>query len=324
MRVRYWRIVLLQVLIIALGAAAAPTRAQEPPLITIAATANDSTTSALYAVKAGLFKKAGLNVKLVPMSSGSAVVTAVAGGAVQIGNVGIVIVIAAHTKHIPFTVIGPSAMFDDSASRLGGLTVRKDSSIRTARDFNGKTIAVPGLNDLAALGFQAWADKNGGDSSTVRYIEMPSSVALPAVASGRVDATYLTTPLLTQGLENGSVRVVTDMLSAISKRFIVLAWITTDDYAAKNRDVIERFARVMHESALYCNAHQTETVDMIAEFAKLDPAVVRNMTRATFAPYITPALIQPLIDAAAKYKAIDAPFDAQELISPYVLRAPSR
>ncbi len=33
-------------------------------------------------------------------------------------------------------------------------------------------------------------------------------------------------------------------------------------------------------------------------------------------------MIQPLVDVAAKYKAIDKPFPAQELFSPYALKPP--
>ena len=69
----------------------------------------------------------------------------------------------------------------------------------------------------------------------------------------------------------------------------------------------------MHDAAVYCNAHQSETVDMIAQFANLDPNVVRRMARVTFAEYLTPAEIQPLVNVAAKYKVIDHAFSAARI-----------
>lgn len=290
-------------------------------MIVIAASANDSTTSGLYAYKAGLFKKAGLNVRFTPMSSGAAVAAAVAGGSVQIGSSSLINMISAHAKHIPFTLVGTSAMYSPGDAKFVGLVVAKDSPYRTARDLDGKTFAVPGLKDLNTVAAMAWLDRNGGDSSTVRFVEMPSEPSLQAVIGGRIDATILTTPFLTQGLATGKLRELSDGYGAIAREYIELAWFTTDDYASKNPDVIVRFSRVMHDAAVYCNAHQAETVDMIAELAKLDPAVVRTMPRVQFAPYLSAALIQPLVDAAAKYKVIDAPFNAQELISPYAEHA---
>lgn len=310
-------------LLVAALALAAGTRAsaQEAPAIKIAAPANDTVTSALYAVKAGLFKKAGLNVEVTAMNSGSAVAAAVAGGAVQIGNSSLITIIEAHAKKIPFTLVATSGMIETDVP-YAALVVRKDSPIRNARDLNGKTISTPGLKDFNAISSMAWIDQNGGDSTTVRYIELSAPASLQAVAEGRVDATIIGTPFLTLGLENGSVRVLGKAFDAVAKRFIHIGWFTTEEYAAKNRDVIERFARVMHDAALYCNAHQAETADLIVEFGKVDPKIATRMARVTFAEYLTAPMIQPLIDVAVKYKAIDQRFNAQELISPYALKPP--
>jgi NitT/TauT family transport system substrate-binding protein len=310
----------LAALIVSFGPAAP---AQETPLIRIAAPPNDTATSALYAVKAGLFKRAGLNVELTPMNSGAAVASAVAGGAVQFGNSSLVTLIEAHAKHIPFTLVATSGMIETNVP-YAAFVVRKDAPYKTARDLNGKTIATPALRDLNAIAIMDWVDQNGGDSSSLHFIELPASATLQAIADGRVDAAILGTPILTQGLETGQIRVFAKAFDAIAKRFIHIAWFTTEDYAAKNRAIVERFARVMHDAAVYCNAHQSETVDMIAEFGKLDPNVVRRMARVTFAEYLTAPEIQPLVDVAAKYRVIDRPFNAQELISPYALKPPRR
>jgi NitT/TauT family transport system substrate-binding protein len=303
-------------LVCARPAAAQPS---SPPVIQLAASTNDSTTPALYAIKAGLFKKAGLNVELTPMASGAAVAAAVAGGAVQIGNSSLLALIEAHTKHIPFTIVGTSAMIERNVL-YGALLVRKDSQIRSARDLNGKTFAVPALKDFDSISSLAWIDQNGGDSSTVRYIELSSSASIAALADGRIDATILAEPLLTQAMISGNVRVLGNAFDAIAHRYIYIGWFTTEDYALKNRDTIERFARVMHDASVYCNAHPAETAALIIDFGKLDPKIAGKMTRVTFAEYLNPQMIQPLVDTAAKYKAIDKSFDAKELISPYALK----
>jgi NitT/TauT family transport system substrate-binding protein len=315
MRSTAWLLVLAFAL-----ASGSPAPAQEAT-IKIAAPANDTVTSALYALKAGLFKRAGLNVELNAMNSGSAVAAAVAGGAIQIGNSSLVTIIEAHAKKVPFTLIATSGMIETDVP-YAALVVKRDSPIRSARDLNGKTIASPALKDLNAISSMAWVDANGGDSSTVRFVELSAPAALQAVVEGRIDASILGTPVLTTGLESGQVRVLGKAFDAIAKRFIHIGWFTTEDYAGKNRDVVERFARVMHDAAVYCNAHQAETADLIVEFGKVDPKLASRMARVTFAEYLTAPMIQPLIDVAAKYKAIDQRFNAAELISPYALKPP--
>jgi NitT/TauT family transport system substrate-binding protein len=305
-------------------AGSSPIPAQQSPVIQMAASSNDSTTAAVYAVKAGLFKAAGLNVQLTPMSSGSAVAAAVAGGAVQIGGSSLLSLVAARAKGIPFVLVAGSAIFDDGDANYVQLVVRKDSALRTARELNGKTLAVPGLKDLNAIASMAWIDQNGGDSSTVHFIELSGPASVQAIADGRVDATILTTPFLAQALEGGSARVLGNAYAAIGKQILVTAWFTTEEFASKNRPVIERFSRIMRDAAIYCNAHQAETVDLIAEFGKIDPNVIRRMARARFASSLSAPMIQPIVDAAAKYKVIDGSFNAQDLISPYAVRSNSR
>lgn len=307
---------------VAAAAAGLPARAQAAP-ITIAASTFDSSTSGVYAAKAGLFKNAGLNVVFTPMNV-SAILPALAGGSIQFANSNLLNVIEGHARKAPFTVVAPSAYFNESdIPGYIGMVAKKEAAIASGRDLNGKIVAVPSIGDLNTLASRSYIDKNGGDSTTVKFIEMPAPSALTAVIDGRVDATILNTPFLMTALEGGKVKLVTDAYNWIAPRFLGLGWLTTEDYAAKDRDAVEKFVRVMHDANIYCNAHQAETADMMAELAKADPLLERRMKRIQFAEYLVPAEIQPLIDVSAKYKVIEAAFPAQDLISPLALK-PSR
>ena len=168
-----------------------------------------------------------------------------------------------------------------------------------------------------------WVDKNGGDSTTLKFIEMSGPVALSAIEEGRIDGADLNTPTLTRAIEGGKLRVLAQVFDAIAPRFANTGWFTTEDYAAKNRSVVEKFARAMTDASIYCNAHHADTVAMVAQNAKIDEKMVARMARITFGDYLRPADIQPLIDVAFKYKTISKSFDAKALISPYALKPPS-
>jgi NitT/TauT family transport system substrate-binding protein len=307
----------------ALAAPAVPRAALavDAPLLRLAAPANDTATSALYAVHAGLYTKVGLNVDLKPMNSGAAATAAVAGGAVDVGLSSLITLIAAHGRGLPFTLIAPSGIISSDVPFTGFL-VRKDAPIASGRDLNGKTVASPALRDLNAIASMAWIDANGGDSQSVRFVELSQPASIAALDEGRIDGMILGTPTLTEALATGKFRVLADAFTAVSKRFEHIAWFTTTDYAAKSRDTLVRFARVMHDAGVYVNAHTAETAPLVAEFDKVDLAVVQRMVRVPFAPYLDRRMIQPLIDVAYKYKVIDRNFDASEMISPLALKAP--
>ena len=66
----------------------------------------------------------------------------------------------------------------------------------------------------------------------------------------------------------------------------------------------------------YAIAHPDKTLDLIAAFSGMDRTALSTMTRAAFVTTLDPALVQPLIDDAARYGAIPKSFNAAELFSP--------
>jgi NitT/TauT family transport system substrate-binding protein len=287
------------------------------PVIRVASAPSDDMSPILYADKAGLFKAAGIAVDVQKASSGSAVAAAVAAGAVDIGKSSLVPLISAHGRGFPFTIVAPSAIYLAS-NPSSAIIVPKNGAIRSAHDLSGKTVSVAGLQDLNWLGTQVWIDKNGGDTKAVHFLEVPITSVAAALDSSRVDAATLQNPVLAQDLESGKYRVLGCMINAIAPRVLQSAWFTTDSYAAKNRDLIGRFVRVLRQSSEYTNRHPDETVDLLASFTGMEPATIRHMARAIAGTSLEPREVQPMIDAAAKYKLIEKPFPAREFISEYM------
>ncbi len=120
-------------------------------------------------------------------------------------------------------------------------------------------MAVSALNDLFALAMRTWVDAHGGDSSTLKLIEIPMSTAATAIATGRIDAAILIQPFIKPALDGGAVRVIGDPASALGPHHTDSAWFTSVAYARKNPDDVRRFARTIREAADYVNAHHAET-----------------------------------------------------------------
>ncbi|HYZ16824.1 MAG TPA: ABC transporter substrate-binding protein [Candidatus Acidoferrum sp.] len=286
---------------------------EQPTAITAAGLPEDSATPVLYAIQDGAFRKAGLDVTIQAQRSGPAVASGIAGGAYQIGKVSLNPLIDAHGRGIPFVIIAPAGL-STAANPIAGLMVRADSPIKTAADLNGKTIAVGALNDIFVLAMRSWMDKNGGDSSTLQMVEIPISAIAEAIDKGRVAAGSANEPILGAALATHKVRVLAHTFDAIAPRFMFTAWVAMRSWADQHRAAAEAFRRVVLNAAPYANTHHAATVDAIAKFTQLDPAAVRTMARTEAATSLDPALIQPVIDAAAHYKDIPAPFDARQLI----------
>jgi NitT/TauT family transport system substrate-binding protein len=291
--------------------------AQSAPALTplrIASTANDDVTSALYAIQQDMFRKAGLDVTLNTMTSGSAISAAVAGGALDIGRSSMLPLITARAHGIGFMLVAPSGLYQSTAP-ISAVVVPVNSTVRTAKDLEGKVVSCPALGDLDNIGLRNWIDANGANSKLVQYVEMPGSAVLAELASGRVVAGTLQNPFMAQALKSGSVRVLGYHITSIAPRLMQSAWFTLNPYLAKNAATVRAFTQVMQTASAYCNTHQAQTVELLASFTKMDPATIAGMARTAFATSLDPGLIQPLIDTAAKYKAIDQAFEAREFIA---------
>lgn len=272
----------------------------------------DTAAEIFIAQDMGFFAKQGLDVQIQPGTNGSAMAAAVSTDAVDIGYSDLVTLAKAHLKGIDFVAVAPAAIWT-AAVPTAALVVQTNSPIKTAKDLAGKVIAIPGLSTLAEYSPRAWIDQNGGDDTTVKFIEMPYSAMPAAITAGRIDVAYISEPFLAN--VQSSVRILGYAHNAVAKEFLQSAWFTTSQWAKNHPDVVRRFAAAMRETATWANqkANYARSGEILAKYSQTDPAVIAKMARATFGVTLSAATIQPAIDVSAKYGNFTA-FPASVLI----------
>ena len=302
--------------LLAAGTALSPpmARAQtKPAALRVAITPSADAAEIFYAADNGFFMKAGLDVDIQTLQSNPAVASAVASGAVDIGHGAIDTVAAMHSKNIPVVVIAPGGEYVTPAvMHLSGLAVPLDSPVRSARDLNGKVVGVVSLHGLTETAARVWIDQNGGDSSTIKYVEIPFPSMAAALEAHRVDAVSTADPYMAATAKVG--RFLSYGLDGVGKHFIIASWFATPQWVKANSDVSNRFAAVMRDTAIWANRNPAKVDAILAKRTGMDAALVATMTRTHFAEQMTPALVQPLIDAAAKYNGFPT-FPSQEILA---------
>jgi NitT/TauT family transport system substrate-binding protein len=299
----------------AAGTRAARAQSQARVAIRCSSAPDDDVSSVLYAIDAGMFRKAGLDVTIERGNSGAAIAAAVVGGALDLGKSSVVSLISAHQRGLPLVLVAGAALYR-AEHPIVAMLAAKDGPITGPKDVPGKTIAVPALNDLYAIANAAFVDAVGGSYKDIKYVELPSAASPAAVLAHRVDAVTVTTPVLVSAMETGKFRIVGYPFSAIAKRFVQAAWFTTRDFNNRNFDAIATFRHVVAESAAIINADHTKSTNVLAAYSHEDTDMIARMPRATAIGPIDHRLLQPPIDAAAKYGAIAASFDARDLLAP--------
>jgi len=272
----------------------------------------DAGSEAFYALDRGFFAKQGIDATVTPIGNGPAIAAAVASGAIDIGFSNSLSIETAYKKGLPFVFIAPAAVYS-SAAPTSVLMVPKDSPLKTAKDLNGKTIAVNGLKNIAEYAPSYWIDKNGGDSSTVKFVEISPIETPAALDAHRVDAAHIAEPQISQA--KATSRVFAKCYDLLGDGFMIAGYFTMRPWADAHPDLVRKFQAAMRDTALWANAgaNTDASADIMAKYAKLDPALVRSSVRAKFGTTLAAAAIQPTIDLAARYKLLDT-FPASELI----------
>jgi NitT/TauT family transport system substrate-binding protein len=289
---------------------ASPGASQTAAVLRIATVPIDNAAEVYYAKEMGFFAKAGLDVQIQGIQNSGEIGAAIASGAVDIGYGTLIPLALAHVKHIAFVIVAPATVYTSQAPN-SKLIVLADSPIRNAKDLTGKVIGTNGLGNISEYGPRDWIDRTGGDSSKVRFIEMPFSAMPEALTAGRIDAAWLTEPYLDQ--TKGTGRVLATALDAISKEFLIGAWFTTSQWASNHPDLVRRFAAAMHDAADWANANPSKSAEILVKYTKIDPAVVARMVRSRYADRLSVALMQPVVDLAATYGKFPT-FPAGELL----------
>ena len=292
-----------------IGAMTAQT-ARAADAMRLAAPALDATALMFYADDQNFFQNAGLAVNLQAMTNGEAVALAIAGGAVDVGCSEAVSLILAYHRGIPFTLIAAGALQTPKAP-TGLLFARNDLKATSGADFNGKTMAVVGLNGFAQYGTQHWIDVNGGDSKTVRFIQLAGAQIGVALQDGRIDGAFVPEPFVSAVKK--VARPVANSMAAIAPQFLSSANFTTLPYAKAHADEIRKLQNALGKTADWANANPDQTALIIERVARVSPEVVNASVRAHYGSALEPGVVQPLIDIAAKYGDFPS-FPASEML----------
>ena len=225
------------------GAGLATTAVSEPARAAIslrlATLPIDGTALAYYAKDLNYFQAVGIDVTIESISNGAVITSAVLSNSIDIGWSNIISLAAAYKRGLPVVIIGAGGIHTPG-SLATQLMVLKDSPIRTARDLTGKVIGCTGLANVGQFAPELWIDQNGGQSNTVKFIEVPLPQLPAALEQNRVDAAWLAEPFIKAA--EPFARTFATCFDAVAPRWMLGAWFTTPAWerAPRRRRVVRQ------------------------------------------------------------------------------------
>ena len=248
----------------------------------------------------GFFKSQGIDLRITTAPGGAAIVPAVVSGQVDFGFSNLTSLIVGASKGLPLKIVAPG----DSSTGVqgkdfGGVVVKADSPIRSARDLAGKRVAVNTLNNINDTTVRASIRAAGGDATNVRFTELGFPDMLPALANGNVDAIQVVEPFLATALRSGD-RLVASNYVDTAPNLMIAGYFTSQQTAKAKPDLVKRFAAAMQQSLQYATAHPDAVRQVLSSYTKIAPAVTAAMTLPQFPSQVDSASVQTLSGLAVK------------------------
>lgn len=277
---------------------------------------SDVAAQIYYARDLGLFDKAGFDLDITPLTNGAAIMSAVSGGSLDIGQTNIVALAAAHERGLPIAFLCATNYYASKGATTGIVVVDRDGPIKAAKDLEGKTVAVSGLQEIAGLAVRNWIDTSGADSTKVKFLELPFPAMPEAVRAKRVDAAAINKAFApTAGNPGDALRAIAQAYDSVAPRFVISGWFGTNEWIAAHPAEAKRFLGVMRDATKWANANKHDASVMLAKALKADLEKIEALPRPEYQTVLTPQLVQPGITLAARYGLIKAAFPAADVIS---------
>ena len=248
--------------------------------------------AAIYiADERGFFVGNGINVTLRPFETGLASYKAMLRGEVDISEPTEYVVVGGALRHEKIHVIS-TFVKNDVYFILAG----KDRGIKKASDLAGKRIGFA-RNTIAEFYLGRFLDVHGMNINNVTLVDMNYSGGAESIKKGSLDAIITFPPFYDSINISFGAGVVEWPVQSGQPLFGVLT--CTDDWIARNPDLVVRHLRAIDEANLYIAQHPKEAKAIVQKRLNLDAAAIdRAWQRNFYSISLDQSLIAAMEDEA--------------------------
>ncbi len=256
------------------------------------------------AIDQGFFKDQGLDLELVVGQGSAAQLPALSSGSLDFMLTSPITPLLANTQGLDVKIISGYArnnpdVVDDSTVVVAG----KDSPIHSAKDLAGKTVSVNALGSVGEMGIKEAVEKDGGDPSTIKFVQLGLSEVPAQVAAGQIDAGMTGSPFIQQVLDKGG-RVVSDFITAAGLGESELVIAASGNLTTKDPARVKSFVAALDKALPYLNEHHQAIIDMMPKVLGIPAAVAAKSEFMIWDPTVHQAALGTFATLMVKFDIV--------------------
>lgn len=265
----------------------------------------------------GVFDDAGFDLTLQKAGSSTEIIQAMQSGQVQIGYGGTTGVFQAVEGGVDLVIIAAaSSTPEDPEQGINDLLVTADSPLKSAKDLEGKKVAVNAPGGYTQLLADIAVKADGGDPKQVQYVQMAVPDQPAALESGAIDSFVAGEPFGTLGREEKGFRTLANPFEQLSDHAVVAGvWYALRSAVESDPEMYAKVAETIDAANTYALENDDELRQNIAEFTGIDPALAERIRLGTYGKYeLSVENLQPIADWSLELGYIKNPVDFDTLI----------
>src|SRR5690606_16138791 len=116
----------------------------------------------------------------------------------------IISMFVARDQGLPITfVTNGTTNTGEEGADIAAIVVAEDSPLQRPADLEGKTVSSNLLSNIGDTTIRHTVDADGGDGSTLEFVEVAVPEVMAALERGQIDAGLVVEPFLTKALNEG-------------------------------------------------------------------------------------------------------------------------
>jgi NitT/TauT family transport system substrate-binding protein len=298
------------------GAAAekASSTGPEKTSLVIAAVPTASSAGVYVAQRDGLFRKAGLNVKIVNISAGANVTAELLNGGIDVVNGAYAgFILAQVHKAAQFHILADGYA---GAANVDEVVVLPNSGMNDVKQLQGKTIAVNALGSVAQLLVSSALAAQGVPASKVHFVAMGFPAMAAALKAHHIDAAYLPEPYLSQAEEQVGGEALLDVNQGATQDFPIDGYAATVQWCRKYPKTAAAVAKALDEGQALSDTNRPLVEKALTKDTTISKQIAAIMALGNFPATVDAVHLQRVPDLMQSFGLLKQRFSMTVMTKP--------
>jgi NitT/TauT family transport system substrate-binding protein len=271
-------------------------------------------TGALWgAIDEGIFEEHGLEVEIVPAQGGAQAIPALLSGDIQFAIGQPFGPIRADLQDLGVVIISNYASSLAEGDDVNAVVALGDSGITRPSDLAGKRVSVNSLGAAGDVTIMKAVEDDGGDPSTIEFVEVAFPDAQAQLDAGNIDASWVPDPFMSQIVGAGGNLVVHPYQATIPG-LSLLVNITTQELLDSDPELVADFAAAMEEALGWAADNEEGVRAAIVENMGIPEEAAAGITLPDFTAEVDVDALEELAALAVEFGVLESEPDFDRLV----------